>query len=197
MMTIDEMLAKVADITGTAPKSAPSEKEKKTAAAREGVKPEVKTVPDVKEGILSNGLSMQPTLNLKLAKGIACCINRAAEMMNLSVVVAVTDAGGKLILLEAMDNSYIASVRAAQDKAYTAVALKMPTHEALKESRGGALDGYTNGDGILMLGGGYPLKFNESICGGIGVSGGTKDEDIALAEIGVRFFNAGITANIE
>lgn len=87
-----------------------------------------------------------------------------------------------------MDDSYIASVNVAQDKAYTAVALKMPTHKALEESRGGSLDGLANGNGIMLLGGGYPLKANGKIYGGVGVSGGTKEQDTALAMVAERYF---------
>ena len=48
-----------------------------------------------------------------------------------------------MYFFHAMDDSYIASVQASQDKAYTAVALKMPTYR-IDESRGGSLDGLTN-----------------------------------------------------
>ena len=59
----------------------------------------------------------------------------------------------------------------------------MPTHVALKESRGGALDGLTNGNGILLLGGGFPLEGENKIYGGIGVSGGTKEQDTLIAAV--------------
>jgi len=100
------------------------------------------------------------------------------------------DEGANLVLLHAMDDSYIASVQASQDKAYTAVALKMPTHIALDESRGGSLDGLTNGNGILLLGGGYPLRTDKKIYGGIGVSGGTKEQDTTLAMVADAYFKA-------
>ena len=87
-----------------------------------------------------------------------------------------------------MDNSYLASVRAAWDKAYTAAALKMPTYVALEQSRGGALDGLTNGNGILLLGGGEPLMAGDTLLGGVGVSGGKKEQDALLARVAVEIF---------
>ena len=120
-------------------------------------------------------------MTLDLAKKAARAAEIAAEKLGIKVVVAICDEGANLVLLHAMDDSYIASIKAAQDKAYTAVALKMPTHIALKESRGGALDGLTNGNGILLLGGGFPLEAKNKIYGGIGVSGGTKEQDTAIA----------------
>lgn len=127
-------------------------------------------------------------MTLDVAEELAKAVKTAADIIGVKAVVSVCDEGANLILLHAMDDSYIASVRASQDKAYTAVALKMPTHKALEESRGGALDGLTNGNGILLLGGGYPLELNNKIYGGIGVSGGTKEQDTLLAAAAAEYF---------
>ena len=40
--------------------------------------------------------------------------------------------------------------------------------------------------GILLLGGGYPLRTDKKIYGGIGVSGGTKEQDTTLAMVATR-----------
>ncbi len=127
-------------------------------------------------------------MTLDIAGELAKAVKTAADIIGVKVVVSVCNEGANLILLHAMDDSYIASVRASQDKAYTAVALKMPTHKALAQSRGGALDGLTNGNGILLLGGGYPLSLNNKIYGGIGVSGGTKEQDTLLAAVSAEYF---------
>ena len=127
-------------------------------------------------------------LDLAYAKRLADGLESAATAMGVNVVIAIVNEGGNLMCLHAMDDSYIASIKASQDKAFTAVALKMPTHVALKESCGGALDGYTNGNGILMLGGGFPLEKGGRIYGGIGISGGTKEQDTLLAQIGAEVF---------
>lgn len=134
------------------------------------------------------GKCSHKALDLALAKSLAQGIEAAAAQLGVKVVVAIVNEGANLMCLHAMDDSYIASIRAAQEKAYTAVALKMPTHVALAQSRGGALDGYTNGNGILMLGGGFPLERGGRIFGGIGVSGGTKEQDILLSNIGAEVF---------
>lgn len=128
-------------------------------------------------------------LTLALAKEIAFAVEKEAETMGLSVVIAILDAGANLMLLQAMDDAYIASRQIAQDKAYTALALKMPTETALAESRGGALDGLgaTSSNRLMLLGGGIPLKIHGTIVGGLGVSGGTADEDIHFAQYGARY----------
>ena len=63
----------------------------------------------------------------------------------------------------------------------------MPTEKALAESRGGIFDGLSNGNGILLLGGGNPLFINGELVGAVGVSGGTKEQDIELSMLGVRY----------
>lgn len=177
-MTIDEMLAKVAENVGAKPAPTPA----KTQAAKQCSGGGEHKCHCKKENVTE--------LNLDAAKFVAKGIEIAAQKMGLSVVVAVDNGGANLILLHAMDDSYIASVKAAQEKAYTAVALKMPTDVALKESRGGSLDGLTNINGLLLLGGGYPLECNGKVVGGVGVSGGTKEQDTLLAKIGVELFSA-------
>ncbi len=129
------------------------------------------------------------TLNLDLAKEIALAVEKRAEAMNKCVVVAILDAGANLMLLHSMEDAYIASCQIAQDKAYTAVSLKMPTHIALAESRGGTLDGLvpTDSNRLMLLGGGEPLIINNKVVGAIGVSGGTAEEDIAFAEFGAMY----------
>ena len=145
-------------------------------------KPQTKSVPAPAEKADKAGIS------LEIAKKLATAVECAAKAIGVSVVTAIVNDGGNLICLEAMDNSYLASVRAAWDKAYTAAALKMPTYVALEQSRGGALDGLTNGNGILLLGGGEPLMAGNVLLGGVGVSGGTKEQDALLAKVAVEIF---------
>lgn len=189
MKSIDEMLDAVAENLHSAPpakalhiKENPGKSSDEIISAKNLEKPsdEIASVPEYDK------------LTLTLAKEIAYAVEKAAEQLGVKVVIAIRDEGANLVLLHAMDDSYIASIQVSQDKAYTAVALKMPTHEALKESRGGALDGLTNGNGIMLLGGGEPLQKDGRIFGGIGVSGGTKEQDILLSRLGAEYFRARI-----
>lgn len=180
MKSIDEMLDAVAKNLHTAAPTTNVHITKSSSAISENEPVKIKPIPHY------------DSLTLSFAKEIAYAVETAAKAIGVNVVIALRDAGANLILLHAMDDSYIASVSVAQDKAYTAAALKMPTHEALAASRGGALDGLTNGNGIMLLGGGEPLKANGTIYGAVGVSGGTKEQDILLAELGNKYFQARI-----
>lgn len=183
MKTIDELVDELAVRLN----SGQTVKQKKVAKPVSAPKPEVKK--ECKCG--GNCKHESPEkMTIAMAKELAEAVEKAATILGVKVVVAIRDEGANLVLLHAMDDSYIASVQASQDKAYTAVALKMPTHIALDESRGGSLDGLTNGNGILLLGGGYPLRTDKKIYGGIGVSGGTKEQDTTLAMVADAYFKA-------
>lgn len=179
--TIDSLVGEVAKSLN-AVKSAPKQQESSANAAL----PKGKTEPRKAKTAAENKCPQKMTLDM--AKELAKASEKAAEILGIKIVVAVRDEGANLVLLHAMDDSYIASVQAAQDKAYTAVALKMPTHKALEESRGGALDGLTNGNGIMLLGGGYPLERANKIYGGLGISGGSKEQDTVIAAAAAEYF---------
>lgn len=178
--SLDEIVGEVAkNLNVQPPRPVQKPKESENVQARKAEPVKVSRVESAEKAV---------ALDLQTAKKLAEAVECAAGHIGISVVTAIVNESARLVCLEAMDDSYIASVRAAQDKAYTAVALKMPTYKALEESRGGALDGFTNGNGILMLGGGEPLVSDGRILGGIGVSGGTKDQDIMLAMVAARVF---------
>ena len=136
--------------------------------------------------------------NQDMTLDLALCLTekvkaKAAEM-GVNAVIAVSNAAGNPVSVQCMDDSYIASYDVAFNKAYTVVALKMPT-TTLKElaAPGGSLYGiqFTNGGKIVIFGGGVPL-YNKAgkIIGGLGVSGGSEGEDTSLAEYGGEIFQS-------
>lgn len=127
------------------------------------------------------------SIALSQAKALMERVELRAREMGIKVVIAVANAAGHPIAVHCMDDSYIASYDIALCKAYTAVALKMSTME-LKElcQPGGSLYGIqnTNEGKIIIFGGGEPLRAGDKIIGGIGVSGGSEEQDRALAAYG-------------
>lgn len=130
-------------------------------------------------------------LTLEKAKRLALEIEKKAQESGVCVVVAIADEGGNLMLMHRMEDAFIASVDIAINKAYTCVALKMTTEEVGKLSQPGSpLYGlqYTNQQRIVVFGGGVPLKLQDKVLGGLGVSGGTAEQDTRLAEYGAQLF---------
>ena len=134
------------------------------------------------------------SMTLDLALALTEKVKSKAREMGVNAVVAVSNAAGNPLSVQCMDDSYIASYDVAFKKAYTVVALKMPT-TTLKElaQPGGSLYGiqFTNGGKTVIFGGGVPLyDRGGKIIGGLGVSGGSEAEDTALAEYGGQIFSS-------
>ena len=134
------------------------------------------------------------TMTFSLAERLANAVIAEARRMGVRAVVAVSDAGGHPKVVKSMDGAYIASYDIAVNKAYTVVALKMSTSTLKPLAQPGAsLYGiqFTNDGKIVIFGGGDPLvREDGEIIGGIGVSGGTEEEDTALSLYGKRFFDS-------
>ncbi|MBK5252962.1 MAG: cob(I)yrinic acid a,c-diamide adenosyltransferase [Peptostreptococcaceae bacterium] len=127
--------------------------------------------------------------DLKFAKRLAVLVEQKAKEINVPCVFTAVDAGGNIILHERMDGALLGSLDISKNKAYTAVAFKMPTSALAKEAMpGGSLYGIqnTNENKTVIFGGGYPYKINGEVVGGIGISGGTVEEDMIIAEYALK-----------
>ncbi|KNZ41352.1 GlcG/HbpS family heme-binding protein [Acetobacterium bakii] len=125
---------------------------------------------------------------LDMAKKMAEAAALKAIEINVPMVITVCDSAGNQVLLNRMEDSLLASISIATNKAYTAVALKMSTDTAAdlaKES--GQLFGLTTCDNgkMVVFGGGFPIYEGDKIIGGIGVSGGSVEEDMTVAKAGL------------
>lgn len=134
-------------------------------------------------------------MNLKTAEKICGRVMEKAEEMGIAVVVSVFNKSANPVIVKCMDDAYIASYDIAVNKAYTCAALKMDTADLKKLANpGGELYGiqFTNGGKIVVFGGGSVLKLNETVVGGLGVSGGTEAQDTFLSEFGAEIFSEEI-----
>lgn len=129
-------------------------------------------------------------LSLNIAEKIAEECLKKAERMNIAMVISVLGDDGKLITFKRMDNALPVSIDLAPAKAYTAYALRMTTEELGEISKPGemlyGID--TSCENIVLFGGGIPLRSQGEVIGAVGVSGGSVDEDIEVAQAGVKFF---------
>ena len=129
----------------------------------------------------------QGSMLAKAKKMIAAAEEKAFEM-GIPMVLAVVDMGGNVVAQHRMDGSLLASISLSLDKAYTAVALKMPTHEAAAYvTPGQELFGIntTNRGRLVVFGGGFPVIEGGIMIGGFGVSGGSVEEDMIVATAGL------------
>lgn len=128
--------------------------------------------------------SLKPNkLTLDIAKKLLEKAESKSKEINVPVVIAIVDAAGNLIAQHKMDDALLVSVSLSLNKAYTAVATKLPT-ENLSELilPGKPLYTLENIKNITAVGGGIPIIINGNIVGAIGVSGGSVEEDILIAK---------------
>jgi uncharacterized protein GlcG (DUF336 family) len=132
----------------------------------------------------------QKKIDLQIAKALMELIEYRAKQLSMSVVIAICTPEGNMVAVHAMDNSFLLSFQVAMKKAYTSVALKMSTLE-LKEltKQGATFEGLESSmPEILAIGGGIPLTADGVLLGGLGISGGTGEEDHQLAQFGLQAF---------
>lgn len=127
-------------------------------------------------------------LDLRSAAELCEKVLQHGRETGLRAVVSVVDEGGNLIALMRDDDAFLVSIQLSQDKAYTAVAVKMTTEQLGRMAQpGAALDGiqHTNCR-MVVFGGGVPITQGGRVIGGLGVSGGTAQQDTDLADYGAQ-----------
>jgi glc operon protein GlcG len=126
-------------------------------------------------------------IDLALARRVAAAATDYAKTHNApGGAIAIVDAGGHLVYLERLDNTFPAAAAVATEKARTAAIFRRPTkdfEEAIAKGRGALL-----GVAVMTpLEGGVPILVDGQVVGAIGVSGAAsaaQDEEIARAAVG-------------
>ncbi len=130
-------------------------------------------------------------ITLKDARRIISAAENKAAEIGQPMNIAVADAGGNLVSHVRMDGAWIGSIDISQKKAYTSRAFDIATKDLAAHSQsGGQFFGiHASNDGkIMIFAGGVPLKKNGKVVGAVGVSGGSGDQDHAVAEAGAAAF---------
>jgi len=127
---------------------------------------------------------MSSTLTLPLARLLGDLADAPAAAVGVPVTVAIVDGEAGLVYLARMDDALPASRDLAVAKAQTAASLRMATDEVGRLAQPGApLYGiqHVQPGRVVLFGGGLPLRLGGTVVGGIGVSGGTVEEDVQIA----------------
>jgi uncharacterized protein GlcG (DUF336 family) len=131
------------------------------------------------------------SLNLAEARNIIAAGERKASELQIPYNIAVVDAGGGLVAHERMDGAWLGSVDIAIDKAWTARAFDLSTEELAGFTQSGQ-SGFgvntTNGSRVVIFGGGIPIKVAGAVIGAVGASGGSVEDDIAVARAAAAGF---------
>lgn len=127
------------------------------------------------------------TVTLEDARRVIAAAEKRAQEINQPMNIAVVDSGGNLVAHARMDNAWIGSVDISINKAFTARAFDIATKDLAQFSQsGGQFFGIhvSNHGRIMIFAGGIPLKRDGKVVGGVGVSGGSGEQDQTVAEAG-------------
>jgi uncharacterized protein GlcG (DUF336 family) len=127
-------------------------------------------------------------ISLQQAQTVVEAAVAKADEIGVPMNVAVVDAGNNLTAFVRQDGAWLGSIDIAQSKAYTARAFDMSTADLGAEAQPGkSLYGIeaSNDGNLIVFGGGIPLTDGDEVVGAIGVSGGSVDQDVEVAEAGV------------
>ncbi|EDV3985530.1 ATP:cob(I)alamin adenosyltransferase [Salmonella enterica subsp. enterica serovar 4,[5],12:b:-] len=117
-----------------------------------------------------------------------------AQQLQVPVVVSIVDAHGTETVTWRMPDALLVSSELAPKKAWTAVAMKTATHELSDVVQPGAalygLESHLQGK-VVTFGGGYALWRDGILIGGLGISGGSVEQDMDIAQTAIAAINVG------
>ena len=139
-------------------------------------------------------------LTLEDAKVLLDAAEAKAHEINVPETICVCDDGGHPIALHRMTGARLTGVEIAIAKAFTAAGHRRPTHRFNEPPAGPALPG-NEAFGIhamhpgtfAIFVGGFPIEVDGEVVGGIGVSGGNGEQDVAVATAALAAFRASLT----
>ena len=132
-----------------------------------------------------------PEIDLETARRVVAAAEAKAKEIGQPMNIAVADAGGNLVTHIRMDGAWIGSIDVSIKKAFTARAFDIATKDLAPLAQPGKeFFGiqFSNDGRIMIFAGGIPLKRAGKVVGAVGVSGGSGDQDQAVAEAGAAAF---------
>ena len=109
-------------------------------------------------------------------------VHAAAREAGFAAAVAVTDVGGHLKAFERADDAPFLAAEVAVDKAWTAASYRLATHVWNSYLVNPQIAPLAHHPRLMPVGGGYPVIVDGQVIGGLGISGGTYDQDQQAAE---------------
>ncbi|WP_447537991.1 two-domain cob(I)yrinic acid a,c-diamide adenosyltransferase PduO [Escherichia coli] len=118
-----------------------------------------------------------------------------ADELHIPVVISIVDANGTESVTWRMPDALLVSSELAPKKAWTAVAMKTATHKLADTVQPGAplygLESHMQGK-VVTFGGGFPLWRDGKLLGGLGISGGSVEQDMDIAQSAMAAINVGV-----
>lgn len=133
-------------------------------------------------------------ITLDIAKRMLMAGKEEARKLGILYSIAIVDKHGWLIALHRMDGALIPTADIARDKAWTAAVFQMPSSVI---SRLGVLQSPSFGfntqnwnDRLTTIAGGLPIEGDSEVIGGVGVCGGTEEQDVNVCQAAMAVIHA-------
>ena len=119
----------------------------------------------------------------------AAALEKSKEV-GIDISFAIYDENGLPRAYRRYGEALVLSITLVPGKAYTAAVTQCRTRDVASAAAEGQtlMAIQTNDPRITLVAGGYPLFANGKIAGGIGVGGGTEEQDCTIAEYVVSVF---------
>ena len=126
------------------------------------------------------------SISLTAATKVIDAATAKAHEIGQPMNIAVVDDGGHLVAFARMDGAIKASIDISIRKARTSVLMNLPTSALTAVAQPGAeLYGLEQtAGGMVIFGGGVLLTVNDVVIGAVGVSAGSVEQDVSVAEAG-------------
>ncbi|MEN3271219.1 heme-binding protein [Pseudonocardia sp.] len=124
------------------------------------------------------------SVSLEDARRVIAAGEAKANEIGQPMNVAVVDVGGNLVTHIRMDRAWLGSIDISINKAFTARAFDISTAElATNAAPGQQFYGIhvSNRGRVMIFAGGEPLRHGDEVVGAVGVSGGSGEQDQAVA----------------
>lgn len=130
-------------------------------------------------------------VSLEDARRVIAAAEKKAKDIGQPMNVAVVDEGGNLVSHIRMDGAWIGSIDVSINKAFTSRAFDIATKDLAANSQPGdqfyGIQGSNHGR-VMIFAGGIPLLRDGKVVGAVGVSGGSGEQDQAVAEAAAAAF---------
>ena len=129
-------------------------------------------------------LPTKKTLNVAAIKTMVAAAEAEAEKRNVHVTICIVDDNGNLLFLQKGDGAGMNTIQFAQKKARHSAYYRQPSKAAA--------DRLKNGDMVVLAlpeafpnQGGLPIRVDDQVIGGIGVSGAASEVDEAIGQTAI------------
>ncbi len=126
----------------------------------------------------------------ELCDKLCAAAREKSKEIGIDISFAISDENGLPRAYRRYGDTLVLSITLVPGKAYTAAVTQCKTKDVAAAAAEGAslMAIQTNDPRITLVAGGYPLFADRKIVGGIGVGGGTEEQDCKIAEYVVSVF---------